>query len=68
MTSASTTVRIDRRTHERLRALARDGDQSITDTLAEAVRCLRQERIGAALAGYEPTPEDDTWLYGHADG
>lgn len=68
MSEPSTTVRVDRRTHGRLRALARESDQTITETLAEAVRRLRQERMGTALADYEPTHDDDTWLYGRADG
>lgn len=64
----TTTVRIDRRTHERLRRLAQETGQTITETLAEAVRQLRQQRMGDDLARYTPTPEDEQWLDADAVG
>ena len=57
----STSVRIDVETHRELKALAAQLGRSVGDTLALAVRGLRQERIGRQLA--EPlSPEEQAWL------
>lgn len=46
----TTTIRIDRATHEELKRLALDGHTTVADTVARAVRVLRQEQMGEALA------------------
>lgn len=59
--SDTTTVRIDRATHEELRRLAQDGGITVSEALARGVRLLRQERMGQQLA--EPlTPNEAEWL------
>ncbi|NLD76332.1 MAG: hypothetical protein GX643_06670 [Acidimicrobiales bacterium] len=60
----STSVRIDRSTHEELKRLADDLGTTVGNAVALAVRALRQARMGAELA--DPLREDETaWL--HAD-
>jgi adenylate kinase len=57
----TTTVRIDRCTHEELKRLARDRQTTVAKTMARAVRLLHQEQMGHHLA----QPLDDTdrqWL------
>jgi len=57
----STSVRIDRATHDELKRLASDLGTTVGETVAIAVRGLRQDRIGRELA--EPiTTEDGDWL------
>lgn len=57
----STSVRIDVETHERLKALAGELGATVGETVAVAVRHLRQERIGAELVGSQ-TQQDVDWL------
>lgn len=57
----STSVRIDLATHRDIKQLAAQMGTSVGDTVALAVRRLRQERIGAELA-LEPAVEETTWL------
>jgi predicted transcriptional regulator len=58
---ATTTIRIDRATHEELKRLARDRQSTVSDTVARAVRVLRQEQMGHDLS--EPLEQSDTdWL------
>ncbi len=57
----STSVRIDVETHERLKALAAELGATVGETVAVAVRHLRQERIGADLVGSQ-TQQDTDWL------
>lgn len=57
----STSVRIDAATHRELKRLAADLGTSVGDTVALAVRRLRQDRIGAQLAT-EPGRDESTWL------
>lgn len=47
---ATTSVRIDRRTHSEIKRLAHDLDRSVGETVALAIRHLRQERMGLQLA------------------
>ena len=57
----TTSVRIDIATHQALKQLARDNGKSVGETVALAVRRLRQEQIGKQLA----TPlnrEETQWL------
>jgi hypothetical protein len=57
----TTTVRIDRPTHDALKRLARERGSTVTETVAAAVRLLRQERMGEELA--QPLREDEhEWL------
>ncbi len=57
----TTTIRIDRATHEELKRLARERETTVADTVARAVRVLRQERMGQDLA--QPLERDETdWL------
>jgi predicted transcriptional regulator len=57
----TTTVRVDRATHEELKRLARERDSTVADTVATAVRILRQDLMGRQLTG--PTDQHEAeWL------
>jgi antitoxin component of RelBE/YafQ-DinJ toxin-antitoxin module len=57
----STSVRVDRETHEELKKLARDLGTTVGEAVAIAIRRLRQQRIGRDLSA--PLTEDETgWL------
>lgn len=57
----STSVRIDAATHEKLKRLAADFNTTVGNTVALAVRALRQDRVGEELRA--PLREDETrWL------
>jgi len=57
----STSVRIDRETHEELKKLARDLGTTVGQAVAIAARRLRQQRIGRDLS--TPLTEDEIgWL------
>lgn len=57
----TTTVRISRATHDELKRLAGARHQTVSDTVAYAIRLMRQDEIGRELA--EPLGEDETaWL------
>lgn len=57
----STSVRIDTATHRELKELAALLGSSVGDTVALAVRRLRQEQIGAQLKA-DLTPAETAWL------
>ncbi len=57
----STSVRIDVTTHQELKRLASSLGTSVGDTVALAVRRLRQDQIGAELRGELNAPEV-AWL------
>jgi hypothetical protein len=59
--SDTTTVRIDRSTHEELRRLANERHMSIAETVARGVRLLRQEQMGQQLTA-PLTDEERDWL------
>lgn len=59
--SETTTVRIDRSTHETLKRLAQERGTTVTETVARAVRLLRQEQMGSQLAG-AVDPSESEWL------
>jgi hypothetical protein len=59
--SATTTVRVDLATHEELKRLARHRNATVADTVARAVRLLRQEQMGRELAEAVADEERD-WL------
>jgi hypothetical protein len=61
MCMQSTSVRIDRATHDDLKRLAQDMDATVGETVALAVRRLRQEMIGRELHR-QLTPEEVDWL------
>jgi hypothetical protein len=54
----STSVRVDRATHEQLKRLAGDLGTTVGEAVAIAVRRLRQQRIGQDLSA--PLTEDET--------
>jgi len=57
----TTSVRIDVRTHEQLKELAQQLGTTVGNTVALAVRAIRQDRLGKDLA--EPLRDDETaWL------
>jgi len=57
----TTTVRVARATREELRRLAAHREESVADTVARAVRLLRQDEMGQELA--RPlTDEEVAWL------
>ncbi len=57
----STSVRIDVATHQELKRLAASLGTSVGDTVALAVRRLRQDQIAAELRA-APTAEEAAWL------
>ena len=57
----STSVRIDTDTHELLKRLARELGSTVGDTVALAVRRLRQDQIGEQL-GVGLSGEEIDWL------
>ena len=57
----STSVRIDVSTHQELKRLAAALGTSVGDTVALAVRRLRQDQIGQELR-VSPTSEEAAWL------
>ncbi len=59
--SDTTTIRVDRITHQELRRLSERDHTSISDTVARAVLALRQDEMGRQLTA-EPTDEEQAWL------
>jgi hypothetical protein len=58
-----TSVRIDVATHDELKRLAAELDTTVGNTVALAVRALRQDRMGAELTA--PLTDDEAaWLDG----
>lgn len=57
----STSVRIDVKTHQDLKRLAQDLGETVGETVALAVRKLRQDQIGQQLAE-ELMAEEVEWL------
>lgn len=57
----STSVRIDTATHDDLKRLAAEFDTTVGNTVALAVRALRQDRIGIQLHAALQSEEGD-WL------
>jgi hypothetical protein len=61
MRMQSTSVRIDVATHDELKRLASELGTTVGETVAVAVRCLRQDRIARELT--TPLRDDETaWL------
>ena len=57
----STSVRVDVSTHRELKKLAEELGATVGDTVALAVRRLRQDRIGADLRA-DPGETETAWL------
>lgn len=58
---SSTSVRVDRETHEELKRLARDLGTTVGEAVSIAARRLRQNRIGEDLSA--PLTQDEVdWL------
>ena len=57
----STSVRIDQITHRQIKQLAADLGTTVGETVAIAIRCLRQDRIGAELTA-TLSEEEVEWL------
>ena len=60
MTASSTTIRVSTAQRERLRALAEEHGDTMTDTLDAALESLRRERFYAAMAAAEQKLRNDT--------
>ena len=58
---SSTSIRVDRDTHEELKKLARELGTTVGEAVAIAARRLRQQRIGVELRT-PLTEEETTWL------
>lgn len=57
----TTTVRVDRATHDELKRLAIERNSTVAETVSRAVRVLRQEQMGQQLA--EPLDDGERdWL------
>lgn len=59
--SDTTTIRVDRNTHQELRRLSERDHTSISDTVARAVVALRQDEMGRQLTA-EPADDEQAWL------
>ncbi|MEX2620545.1 MAG: hypothetical protein WD250_10025 [Egibacteraceae bacterium] len=59
--SDTTTVRIDRSTHEELRRLANERHMTVAQAVARGVRLLRQEQMGQQLTA-PLTDDEGDWL------
>lgn len=57
----TTTIRISRDTHVRVRRLAAERRESIDETVSRAIRALRQDTIAGDL-GTELTDDETAWL------
>ena len=57
----TTSVRIDQSTHQEIKRLAAELGTSVGETVALAVKRLRQDQIGEDLRA-ELTPEELGWL------
>lgn len=59
--SETTTIRISRVAHEELKQLAAERHATVSDTVARAIRLLRQEAAGQQLAA-PLTADELAWL------
>lgn len=59
--SETTTIRVSRSTRDQLRQLAHERRLTVAETVAQAVRLLRQDEIGRSLAA-PLTDEEVAWL------
>ena len=57
----STTIRLDRATHQELSRIAREFGTTMGETVALVVRHFRQDRIGEELEA-PLTPDEVEWL------
>lgn len=59
--SDTTTIRVNRSTHDEIRRLAKERHQTVADTGSRAIRLLHQDDIGRDLAA-PLTDEESSWL------
>lgn len=59
--SETTTIRVSRATRDELRQVAQRRQLTVAETVAQAVRLLRQDGIGRDLAS-PLTDEETSWL------
>ena len=59
--SDTTTIRVSRSTRDQLRRAAQERHQTVAETVAQAVRLLRQDEIGRDLSA-PLTDEEVAWL------
>lgn len=59
--SETTTIRVDRTTHQELRRLSRRDHTTISETVTRAVRALRQDEMGRQLTS-PPRDDEQVWL------
>ncbi len=59
--SETTTIRVSRSTRDQLRQMAHERRLTVAETVAQAVRLLRQDEIGRSLAA-PLTAEEVAWL------
>jgi predicted transcriptional regulator len=57
----TTTIRIDRATHEELKRLAEERHSTVAATVSRGVRLLRQEQVGQQLSA-PLADEERAWL------
>lgn len=57
----TTTIRVDRSTHEELKRLARERHSTVSETVRRAVRMLRQDEMGQQLS-QRLDDDESTWL------
>lgn len=57
----TTTIRINRSTHDEVLRLAKERHQTVADTVSRAIRLLHQDDIGRDLAA-PLTDEESAWL------
>lgn len=58
---ATTTIRVSYETRDKLNALAKKREETLTDTVARAARLLEQESIALDLVA-ELRPDEAEWL------
>jgi predicted transcriptional regulator len=57
----TTTIRISRDTHERVKRLAAERHETIDETVSRAIRALRQDALARDLAA-ELSEDETAWL------
>ena len=57
----TTTIRVSRQTHARVTRLAADRNETIDETVSQAIRALRQDSMARDLTA-ELTDDETAWL------
>ncbi|MGL5829313.1 MAG: hypothetical protein ACRC0L_07060 [Angustibacter sp.] len=63
--SETTTIRISRSTHAQVLSLAAARQETVAETVHQAIRGLRQDTMGRVLHT-ELSAEESAWLYANA--